>query len=172
MDPDLSLQIRNAVAADRETVRRLVCDIPPAAEPVEDYITDLDERCRLFDELRQLYQQLDQSPPNAATLGFVMVAPIEEIRVHISTFGTMGNFVWAWAYGINAEASQAMAACTFLPSSRPTLPNIFLDIPKSRVVDPPSSLPMAASPATLNEPGMPISTDQVKRSGAATRNVK
>ncbi|KAG7290736.1 hypothetical protein NEMBOFW57_000739 [Staphylotrichum longicolle] len=80
MDPDLSNQILAAVAAEPETVRRLVCDIPPAAEPVADYITDLEERCRLFDQLRQLHQKLNQSPPNAATLGFVMVAPLSEIH--------------------------------------------------------------------------------------------
>lgn len=116
MDPDLSDQILAAVAADQETVRRLVCDIPPATEPVADYITDLEERCRLFDELRQRYQKLNQPPPNAATLAFVMVAPLSEIRIHLSTFQKMASqHVWAWATGVNAAAPQAIGACTFPP---------------------------------------------------------
>jgi hypothetical protein len=31
------------MAANRETVRRRICDIPPAVEPVEDYITDVED---------------------------------------------------------------------------------------------------------------------------------
>ncbi|KAK4035367.1 hypothetical protein C8A01DRAFT_17963 [Parachaetomium inaequale] len=155
MDPDLHAQILAAVEADRETVRRLVCDMPPDTEFVADYVTDLEERCLLFDELRQMHRQLNRSPPNAATLGFVMVAPISEIRVHISTFQTTGN-PWIWASATGPEASWAIGAY----------------IPKPRVEDPPTSLPMAASSAILNEPGMPIPADQVKRSGAAARDAK
>lgn len=118
MDPYLYNQILTAVAADRETVRCLVCDIPPAAEPVADYITDIEARRRLFDELRQVYQRLYHPPPNAATLGFFMVAPISEIRVHLSTFQPSEN-PWLWAGGTHLIAPMAMAACRFLPSSRP-----------------------------------------------------
>src|SRR5690606_4671125 len=72
MDPDLT-DFQRAIAADRETVARFLRDIPPSAEPVHDYITDLDERCALFGEVQQLHHDLKANAPNAATLGFFMV---------------------------------------------------------------------------------------------------
>ncbi len=117
MDPDLSQKILDAVAADPETVRRLGCDIAPAAEPVADYITDLEERCRLFDEWRQFHRQVNKPPPNAALLGFTMVAPISEIRTQMSNLRAMptpGGGVWA--SGLNTDALLAISACTFVSS--------------------------------------------------------
>ncbi len=47
-DDDLFKQIRRAHADCPEMVERLLSDFPAAAEPVNDYITDLEERGELF----------------------------------------------------------------------------------------------------------------------------
>jgi hypothetical protein len=83
-DEALAAQLPVAVTANREAVAGFLFDLPPAAEPVTDYITDLDQRCQLFDQFRRIHQQLGQDPPTAAMLGFVMVAPIPEIQEQLS----------------------------------------------------------------------------------------
>jgi len=115
MDAELTQQILAAVAADRETVRRLVCDIPPTAEPVADYITDLDERCQLFDDLRQLHQQVEEEAPTAAMFAFVMVAPITEIQVLLSSFrNAPPHNRWQWVRSLSDSAApRAMRDCMF-----------------------------------------------------------
>lgn len=67
-------------------VRRFVNDIPPKAEPVQDYLTDADTRRVLFDEFRATCQELDPlqfDPPHATILAVFMVAPVSEIRTQL-----------------------------------------------------------------------------------------
>ncbi len=53
MDPNPNT---DEATANREAVARFLFDMPSGAEPVADYVTDLDQRCQLFDELRRLHQ--------------------------------------------------------------------------------------------------------------------
>ncbi|KAK3905994.1 hypothetical protein C8A05DRAFT_12221 [Staphylotrichum tortipilum] len=157
MDEALAQQISVAVMADRKTVHRLVFDMPPAAEPVADYITDLDQRCQLFDELRRLHQELDLPPPTAAILGFVMVAPIPEIREHLSAIQNADSrYRWRWVDSLsNGSALRGM------------------HIPKSRPADAPSPAPPTAPPSGIvNDPGLPTPPDKVQRSAAAADKAK
>ena len=122
MDPDLA-DFQRAVAADRETVLRFLRDIPPPAEPVDDYITDLDERCALFGEIQQLHQDLGHHMPNAATLGLFMVAPISEIREHLTSVRNTPPplSVGQMASLANLEAPAAMNSCMLCYTPCPTL---------------------------------------------------
>lgn len=75
--------IHAAALADPDAMRRFVSDIPPKAEPVQAYLTDVDTRRALFDELRAICQELDPlqfDPPHATMLAVFMVAPVSEIR--------------------------------------------------------------------------------------------
>lgn len=51
--------IHAAALVDSDAMRRFVNDIPPKAEPVQDYLTDADTRRVLFDEFRATCQELD-----------------------------------------------------------------------------------------------------------------
>ncbi|KAK3906109.1 hypothetical protein C8A05DRAFT_12130 [Staphylotrichum tortipilum] len=72
-------QIIRAVAEDETTVRRMVADIRPATEPVGEYVTELEERRKVFAELRELCRK-HHTTPYAAVLGFFMVAPLDRVR--------------------------------------------------------------------------------------------
>lgn len=85
LGPGITRQILEAITLDPDTIHLVVNDIPAASEPVSDYITDLDERCKLFHELEQLLMYDWGSLLNATMFAFVMVAPIPEIRRFLST---------------------------------------------------------------------------------------
>ena len=120
MDPDLA-DFQRAIAADRETVVRFLRDIPPPAEPVHDYITDLDERCALFGEVQQLHHDLKADAPNAATLGFFMVAPISGIREHLAIIRNLPQpYMEAMLTLANLQAPGAMSSCMLRCSTCPT----------------------------------------------------
>ncbi|KAK4154572.1 hypothetical protein C8A00DRAFT_14291 [Chaetomidium leptoderma] len=119
MDPDLA-DFQRAVAADRETVLRFLRDIPPTAEPVHDYITDLDERCALFGEMQQLHRDLGVPMPNAATLGFFMVAPTSGIREHLAIVrNTPPPYMVQMLDLRNLQAPAAMSS--YFPTNRSSI---------------------------------------------------
>ena len=111
MDANLAA-FEGAFAADPKTVLLVLGDISPAEEPVHDYITDINERCALFGELQQLHQDLDTEMPNAATLGFFMVAPTSGIREHLVAIrNTPPAFRVQLLDHINLKAAAAMDSC-------------------------------------------------------------
>jgi hypothetical protein len=113
MNSDLDKFLR-ALAADRETVLQFLGDIAPPTEPVEDYITDLDERCVLFAETQQLHQDDGFPSLNAATLGFFMVAPLSEIREHLEIVRNIDRrFRGSMPDYINLCAPSAIKSCIF-----------------------------------------------------------
>ena len=116
MDAKVSDQILALVPADdRKAMRVILGDVSPAKEGFENYITDLEERCVLFSQLQQLHQQLQIPLPTAATLGFMMVAPISEIRVHLSNLHTSPkDDAYVWANGTDTAALGAISDCKFL----------------------------------------------------------
>ncbi|KAK3945642.1 hypothetical protein QBC46DRAFT_371261 [Diplogelasinospora grovesii] len=146
-DPDIVRRALEALATDPGTVRCIVSDIHPAAEPVMDYITDIDERCRLFRELQQLTREADPSLRlNATTLAFVMVAPIPEIREYILTVRS-GPFPLIM---LNVNNNGPLAMRAYLPRGGPSAV--------------PTTLPPMTVPASiLNEPGTPNPADDVRR---------
>lgn len=50
-----------------------------ARELVDDYVTDVDTRCALFDDFRARCAHVNRSP-NAASFAVFMVAPLAELR--------------------------------------------------------------------------------------------
>lgn len=77
--------ILTAAMADPDAMRRFVNDISPPAEPVDDYITEVDTRCALFEEYRAICQDQDETP-NAAVFAVLMVAPISKIRIYLDGY--------------------------------------------------------------------------------------
>lgn len=94
------------------TLHSLASD-PITMEPVNDYITDVDERCFLF---RQLDQILVENYPtyqlNATILGFVMVAPIAEIKEAIKVTESAPAPMFS-LYGTNGVAPVAVRCCMY-----------------------------------------------------------
>lgn len=114
-NPAAARQVLEAVKADPATVHRVVSDIPPEAEPVLDYITEVDTRRHLFAELQQLYREVDPSlKVNATVLAFVLVAPIPEIREQISDIRNASSHKLALTltHVVNNHGPLAMRACT------------------------------------------------------------
>ncbi|KAK3899180.1 hypothetical protein C8A05DRAFT_46684 [Staphylotrichum tortipilum] len=131
--------------ANRNTVTRFLFDMPPATEP-------------LFDELRRLCQQLGQHPPTAAILGFVMVAPIPEIREHLTALQSAEpRYLLHWVVS-ESEFFAPWAMHDYIPKSRPA-------VPQSPVLTAPPS-------GNVNEPGMPIPPERVQRSAAVATKAK
>jgi len=173
--------IHAAALADPDAMRTFANDISLPAEPVQDYLTELDTRRELFDELRAMCQHYE-IPPIATILAVFMVAPVSEIRAFFDSIrresglaNTVRNFAKrAMVYGTLTTARNAIRACTFF------LLNLFsflsltdTDIPKGRSPNAPAYPPpppqIAAPSALLNEPGMPVSPSSVIRSGFADR---
>lgn len=168
MAQDLA-DFQRAVAADRETVLHFLRDIPPAAEPVHDYITDLDERCALFSELQLLHQDLSIAMPNAATMGFFMIAPTVKIREHLSIVrNTELAHRAELLQDIDLRAWVALSSCMFRPLSiTPSdlmLP--YLDIQSTRASVTLQLAPLSPPTAMLGNQG------DVARSKAAARHVR
>ncbi len=112
MDPDLADLKRVLTGEDLRLILPLLNDLSPPAEPVDDYITEPDDRCALFSELQQLHQDLDVQVPNAATLGFFMVAPTDHIREYLALVrNTAPPYDAQLLKVINAQAPSAMIAC-------------------------------------------------------------
>ncbi len=119
MDPAQDLaDYHRAQAADRDMLAAFVRDLPPPAEPVHDYITDLDERCALFEELRKLHRDLGLGMPNRATLAVFMVAPTSQIREQLVIVReTPPEHIKQRLYDTNLKALNAMSSCMFLQST-------------------------------------------------------
>ena len=107
-DPDTVGEVLSALAADPVTMRCVAGDIPPAFEPFADYITDIDERCHLFNEFRRIIPAYTSI--NVTTFACFMVAPIPEIRDFLSSDSTVPGLV---TYAGNRLAPFAIRACTF-----------------------------------------------------------
>ncbi|KAK4149251.1 hypothetical protein C8A00DRAFT_47097 [Chaetomidium leptoderma] len=78
-------KILAAAMADPKAMFRFASDISPPAEPVQDYITEVDARRALFDEFRAICQPYYMDAPNATILALFMVAPLSEIRTLLQT---------------------------------------------------------------------------------------
>lgn len=166
MDRDLA-DFQRAIAADREVVLRFLRDIPPTAEPVHDYITDLDERCALFGEMQQLHRDLGAPMPNAATLSFFMVAPISGIQEHLAIVrNTPPPYMVQMLDLINLQAPAAMSSCMLRSLPFPAWSNILIDIPTNRSSIPQQPVPTSPPTTMLGNQG------DVARRKAAARNVR
>jgi len=71
--------ILTAAIADPDTMRQFTNDISPLAEPVQDYLIEVDIQYALFDELRAICQYYNILL-NATIFAVFMVAPVLEIR--------------------------------------------------------------------------------------------
>jgi len=159
--------ILTAAMADPDTMRRIANDISPPTEQVQDYLTEVDTRCALFDEFREICQHYSMAP-NATILGLFMIAPVSEIRVLLQSIRRLnvpqlrGTFV----RGILGSALDGIRACTSLFSHLTFLLILIkIDLPKSRSPEAAAG-PLGAVPTViLNEPGIPIPSGPVIRSG-------
>lgn len=114
---ELVNNIHAAALVDPDAMRRFVNDIPPKAEPVQDYLTDADTRRVLFDEFRATCQELDPlqfDPPHAAMLAVFMVAPVSEIRTQLDVFRNMEQHRPQMVTAMLSRTPHAMRTCTFL----------------------------------------------------------
>lgn len=119
LEPGFRLRLEKALLTDQATLRRLVDDLPPATEPVLDYITDLDERCFLFEEWQQLALRNGFFPLNATALAVAMVAPISEIRNFLQRIRqTQQEFELRslLLHGVNRDLPELLRACKFVPN--------------------------------------------------------
>ncbi|KAK5652994.1 hypothetical protein OQA88_9280 [Cercophora sp. LCS_1] len=131
--------IHAAALADPGAMRKFANDISPPAEPVRDYLTELDTRRELFDELHAICQHHNIAP-NATMLAVFMVAPVSGIRAFFDT--------------IRLESGLADVVHDFakhIPKGRS---------PNAPAYPPPP--PVAAPSALLNELGMPVPSSSVK----------
>lgn len=83
-----------------------------AANPVHDYITDVDTRCALFDEFRAICYRHDLGP-NAAVAALFMIVPIQEIsRIleYIRDFHLRGCVI----RGMSRFTVDAIRACALI----------------------------------------------------------
>lgn len=108
----------SAMATNPATVDCFLSDIP-TTEPVEDYVTDIDERCSIFKRLQELHREHCMLMPTAKRLGFVLVAPISNVRQHLETFPGLKLIEMCGLDGILQNGLHCMLR--FRPC--PTLPN-------------------------------------------------
>ncbi|KAK0753938.1 hypothetical protein B0T18DRAFT_25553 [Schizothecium vesticola] len=136
-------------------MRHFVNDIPPKAEPVQDYLTDVDTRLALFDKFRAICQKCDplqqKFRPNATILAVFMVAPVSEICTQLEVLQNMKQHRPIMVLGTLELAPYAMR--TYIPRRRPANASDY----------PPTSIPSAI----LYEPGTSTPSGSVTRSGFA-----
>ncbi|KAK1749340.1 hypothetical protein QBC47DRAFT_395968 [Echria macrotheca] len=141
-------KILAAAIADPDTMCRIADDISPPTEPVHDYIADVDTRCALLEELRPFcYNQ--EIMLNATVFAAFMIAPIPEIRNFLQTVRNFSRpaLVVRGILGLAADAIRAY-------------------IPKESRAPVAAATPSAAVPTViLDEPGMPVPSGLVTRSG-------
>ncbi|KAK0638961.1 hypothetical protein B0T16DRAFT_462676 [Cercophora newfieldiana] len=86
----------------------------PGYEPIEDYITQTRERCRLFYTF-QNYGFWTRNPPsirplNASVLAFFLVAPVDRIKAVVDHCLFNGGLPTTWRNGYNQYCSRAIEA--------------------------------------------------------------
>lgn len=109
-------QVLDAAASNIDSMAAMTADIPQTAEPITDYVTELETRCGLFQEFRTLAIPLRLSP-SAAMLGFFMVAPVEQLQVFLQGCKPKAYQSEVFLSGIERFAPRAMRACTKLSHS-------------------------------------------------------
>ena len=105
-----------AALSDPDGMLQFANDISPSAEPVMDYITELDTRRALFGELRAFCHRHQTRPKtlNAAILAVFMVAPVTEIRAFFDSLRSLSEFQQrGLVNGTMNVAPEAMRSCTF-----------------------------------------------------------
>lgn len=143
-------RIHTVALADPDAMHRFVNDMPPEAEAVQDYLTEVDTRRALFDEFHVICQQHDFTP-NAMILAVFMVAPISEIRTQLKVIHNLKQHRFNIVHSILMYAPHAIRTY----------------ISRRRSANAPDYPPAAIHSAILNEPGMPIPSSSVTRSGFA-----
>lgn len=109
--------IHAAALADPDGIRRFVNDIPPKAEPVQDYLTDVDTRRVLFEEFRAICLEFDPlqfDPPHATMLAVFMIAPVSEIRTQLDVFRNMEQHRPQMVTAMLSRTPHAIRTCTLL----------------------------------------------------------
>lgn len=104
--------ILQAAMADPDAMRRFADDISPPQEPVQDYITDVDTRCALFDDLRALWPYHELAL-HATVFAAFMITPISEIRNFLQIVRD-SPFPGILISGSLVVAADAIRACTFV----------------------------------------------------------
>ena len=92
-------------------------------EPVLDYITDLETRREIFEELQKLSKTYGEPGLNAMTLGIVMVAPImrlqalvREMKSSLDKSSGLNQLLWVQGFTnfMRETAVQGIKACMSL----------------------------------------------------------
>ncbi|KAK4169729.1 hypothetical protein QBC43DRAFT_283289 [Cladorrhinum sp. PSN259] len=134
MTPTRSDQLQQVLDA----ITPIAADIPPTAQPVTDYVTDLETRCGLFQTYRTALTRSELAP-SAPMLGYFMVTPIEQLRTFLETFLTVPEqYLFTHLFGINQITPLAIGA--ILPRGRPstTSQDSPIHAPPSSILGPPA----------------------------------
>jgi hypothetical protein len=109
-------RILTAAMADPNAILRFADDIPPPAEPVQDYITEVDTRRALFDEFRAFLARGGNTMPNATVFAAFMIAPISEIRELLLVVGALRAPLSpvAYCHAALTTALNGIRACMLL----------------------------------------------------------
>jgi hypothetical protein len=113
-NPDAMAKILNATATDPHSMWRFAEDIPPTAEPVGDYIADVERRCHLFEEFRYRISGIHGDGEDiitATTFACFMVAPIPELETYLSNTATITQYPGSTELYANIAAPFAIRAC-------------------------------------------------------------
>lgn len=106
-------RILAAAMADPDTMCRIADDISPPTEQVQDYLTEVNTRRALFDELQAICQQYEISP-HATILAVFMIAPLSELRTQLEVIRSMEQPRFSQLSGILAWTPHAIRTCTLL----------------------------------------------------------
>ncbi|KAK0720947.1 hypothetical protein B0H67DRAFT_209273 [Lasiosphaeris hirsuta] len=128
-----------------------VDDISPPTEPVQDYLTEVDTRCVLFDEFRVI-RQYHGTVSNATVFAMFMIAPLLEIR----------NFLQI----VRDSSLPNIFVCGTL---RVAPGRIRAYLPKSRSPEGVAGPLGAVLTVIFSEPGILIPSSSVTRSGFSNR---
>ncbi|KAK5654658.1 hypothetical protein OQA88_6981 [Cercophora sp. LCS_1] len=142
--------ILTAAMTDPDAMRKFANDISPPAEPVQDYLTEVETRRALFDEFRVICQQYG-ARAHATAMAVFLVAPVSGIRTQLEVIRNMEQNRLTMVSGILTVAPHAIRTY----------------IPRRRSADAPDYPPAAVPSPILNEPGMYVLSSSVTRNGFA-----
>lgn len=113
-------------------------DILPEEQPVQDYITDVNERCDIFRAWQRIESQTDSLGPrlNATALAIALVAPLRELRAVTSLLLNPNGSdprdnkwrVQGFLKDLCTDSAQGVRTCEFVFLSLPASPRPLLEL--------------------------------------------
>ncbi|KAI5868340.1 hypothetical protein GGS23DRAFT_23621 [Durotheca rogersii] len=112
IDTNLLPKLAIASQTHRVLLRDFLDDIPPEAEPILPYITELEARCGIFRHFKSECDQM-KSPPrwdlNATALAIIMVAPISQLRMVLNNIAGLSDVAVCFGGVFHVLCKEAVA---------------------------------------------------------------